>query len=52
MFILPLVTVLREGLEAVIFIGGVSLGAPASSIPIPVITGVLGGSLIGFMIYK
>ncbi|KAF3481106.1 plasma membrane iron permease [Arthroderma uncinatum] len=52
MFILPFVTVLREGLEAVVFIGGVSLGASASSIPIPTIAGVIAGSAIGYMIYK
>ena len=52
MFILPFVTVLREGLEAVVFIGGVSLGVPASSIPIPTIMGIIGGSLIGLVIYK
>jgi high-affinity iron transporter len=38
-FILPFITVLREGLEAVVFIGGVSLGIPAKSIPIAVICG-------------
>ncbi len=52
MFILPFVTVLREGLEAVVFIGGVSLGLPATSFPIPVITGLGGGFLVGFLIYK
>ncbi|KAI1914122.1 high-affinity iron permease [Ophidiomyces ophidiicola] len=52
MFILPFVTVLREGLEAVVFIGGISLGAPASSIPVPTITGILAGFAIGFLIYK
>jgi len=52
MFILPFITVLREGLEAVIFIGGVSLGVPASAIPIPTITGLLAGFFIGFLIYK
>ena len=52
MFVLPFITVLREGLEAVVFTGGVSLGYPASAFPLPVITGVLAGSAIGFMIYK
>ncbi|KAI9818621.1 MAG: hypothetical protein M1832_004394 [Thelocarpon impressellum] len=52
MFVLPFVTVLREGLEAVIFIGGVSVGQPATAFPIPVITGLLAGSLIGVFIYK
>ena len=52
MFLLPLITVLREGLEAVVFIGGVSLGLPATSFPLPVICGLAAGSLIGFFIYK
>lgn len=52
MFILPFITVLREGLEAVVFIGGVSLGLPASSFPLAVLTGILCGALIGFFIYK
>lgn len=52
MFILPFVTVLREGLEAVIFIGGVSLGLPATAFPIPAVVGLGSGCLIGFLIYK
>ena len=52
MFILPFVTVLREGLEAVVFIGGVGVGQQASAFPIPVLTGILAGSLIGWFIYK
>ena len=31
MFLLPFVTVLREGVEAVVFIAGVDLGLPAES---------------------
>jgi high-affinity iron transporter len=52
MFTLPFITVLREGLEAVVFIGGVGLGLPASAFPIPVITGLLAGAVIGYFIYK
>lgn len=52
MFLLPFVTVLREGLEGVVFIGGVSLGLPATSFPIPVIVGIAGGCLVGFLIFK
>lgn len=52
MFLLPFITVLREGLEAVVFIGGVSLGLPAESIPLAAITGIAAGCLIGFFIYK
>ena len=52
MFLLPFITVLREGLEAVVFIGGVSLGFPATSFPLPVILGLGAGCLIGVFIYK
>ncbi|KAI5457092.1 iron permease FTR1/Fip1/EfeU [Mariannaea sp. PMI_226] len=52
MFILPFITVLREGLEAVVFVGGVSLGLPATSFPLPVVCGALAGLLIGFLIYR
>lgn len=52
MFILPFITVLREGIEAVVFIGGVSLGLPATSIPIPAIVGLLAGAIVGYLIYR
>lgn len=53
MFLLPFVTVLREGLEAVVYIGGVSLtGLPASSFPLAVFCGILCGCFIGYLIYK
>ncbi|KAI9672071.1 MAG: hypothetical protein M1831_001884 [Alyxoria varia] len=52
MFILPFITVLREGLEAVVFIGGVGLGLPATAFPIPVLTGLGAGALIGVILYK
>ncbi|KIM85638.1 hypothetical protein PILCRDRAFT_816834 [Piloderma croceum F 1598] len=51
LFILPLVTVLREGMEAVIFVGGVSLGQPATSIPIATIVGLVCGVVCGVLIY-
>ncbi|KAJ6572030.1 iron permease FTR1/Fip1/EfeU [Mycena capillaripes] len=52
LFILPLITVLREGMEAVIFVGGVSLGQPATSIPIATIVGLICGLIVGFIIYS
>jgi hypothetical protein len=42
---------LREGLEAVVFVGGVSLGQSADSIPIAAIVGIICGLLYGFVIY-
>ncbi|KAH7882383.1 iron permease FTR1 [Phlebopus sp. FC_14] len=52
LFILPFVTVLREGIEAVVFVGGVALGEPASSIPIAAIVGIICGLICGFLIYQ
>ncbi|GEQ72818.1 hypothetical protein JCM33374_g6506 [Metschnikowia sp. JCM 33374] len=51
MFILPFVTTLREGLEAVVFVGGVGLSSPASSFPLPVICGLITGLVVGFAMY-
>ncbi|KAH9941127.1 iron permease FTR1 [Epithele typhae] len=51
LFVLPLITVLREGMEAVIFVGGVSLGQPATSIPIAAIVGIVCGLVCGYLIY-
>jgi len=52
LFLLPFITVLREGLEAVVFVGGVSLGEPASSIPLAVVVGLLCGAFISYLIYR
>ncbi|KAK7687533.1 high-affinity iron permease [Cerrena zonata] len=51
MFILPFITCLREGLEAVVFVGGVGLSSPASSFPIPVIVGLIAGIAVGSILY-
>ena len=40
------------GMEAVVFVGGVSLGQPATSIPIAAIVGLICGIIIGFFIYE
>lgn len=52
MFLLPFITVLREGLEAVVYVGGVGLGLPASSFPLAVFTGLLAGVFVGYIIYR
>ena len=52
MFLLPFITVLREGLEAVVFIGGVSLSFPASAFPLAVFTGLLAGICVGYLLYR
>ncbi|KAL3473073.1 iron permease FTR1 family-domain-containing protein [Aspergillus californicus] len=52
MFLLPFVTTMREGLETVIFVGGVSLGYPATAFPLPVVTGIITGLTCGYLIYR
>jgi high-affinity iron transporter len=52
LFLLPLITLLREGLEAVVFVGGVSMNLPATSIPLPVVIGLIAGAIIGYIIYR
>ncbi|KIR38829.1 high-affinity iron permease CaFTR1 [Cryptococcus deuterogattii 99/473] len=52
LFLLPFITLLREGLEAVVFVGGVSLGLPATSIPLAVVVGLIAGFAVGYLIYR
>lgn len=51
MFILPFITTLREGLEAVVFVGGVGIGSSAKSFPLPVVCGIIAGVLVGCFLY-
>lgn len=54
MFILPFVTVLREGLEAVVFVAGAgvtTVDSQASSFPLPVVCGLIAGISVGFFIF-
>ena len=52
MFALPFVTVLREGIEAVVFIAGVTFSAPASAVPLAVVVGIAAGAVVGYGLYK
>ncbi|CAI7641328.1 unnamed protein product [Penicillium pancosmium] len=52
MFTLPFITVLREGLEAVVYVGGVGLALPASSFPLAVFCGLAAGIFVGYLIYR
>ncbi|KAF2740804.1 plasma membrane iron permease [Polyplosphaeria fusca] len=52
MFLLPFITVLREGVEAILFIAGVGVGLPAKSFPLAVICGLIAGVAVGYLIYK
>ncbi|KAK4460604.1 iron permease FTR1/Fip1/EfeU [Cladorrhinum samala] len=52
MFALPFITVLREGIEAIVFIAGVTFSAPATSVPLAVVVGIAVGVLVGWALYK
>ncbi|KAK3308481.1 iron permease FTR1 family-domain-containing protein [Chaetomium strumarium] len=52
MFALPFMTVLREGIEAVVFIAGVTFSAPATAVPLAVVVGLAAGAAVGFAFYK
>lgn len=52
MFILPFVTTLREGMEAVVFIGGVGVNEDMRTIPLSLLIGLLVGVSVGFLFYK
>lgn len=52
LFILSFITVVREGIEGVVFVSGVSFSAPATSIPLPVVIGLIAGAFIGWVVYK
>ena len=52
MFILPFITVLREGIEAIVFVAGVTFSAPATSVPLPVVIGLIVGAVVGYILYK
>ncbi|KAJ3115718.1 hypothetical protein HDU96_000130 [Phlyctochytrium bullatum] len=52
MFLIPFVTVLREGLEGVIFLAGIAISEPLSTIPLSGLAGLLLGLLLGLGIYQ
>lgn len=51
-FILPFITVLREGIEAIVFVAGVTFGVSAKSVPLPVVVGLIFGIFVGYLLYK
>lgn len=52
MFVLPFITVLREAIEAIVFIAGVTFSAPGTSVPIPVVVGLIAGGAVGYALYR
>ncbi|XBW35918.1 hypothetical protein QEN19_001492 [Hanseniaspora menglaensis] len=51
-FFLPFITALREGLEAVVFLGGVGIDSPLSSLPLSMILAASVSIAIGRFFYK
>ncbi|RUS28415.1 hypothetical protein BC938DRAFT_481912 [Jimgerdemannia flammicorona] len=51
-FFLPFITVLREGLEAMVFMGGVAIGESGTAIPLAAICGILCAIIVGYVIYR
>ena len=49
---LPFITTLREGLEAVVFVGGIGLSLPPLSIPLSVLSGAIVGAIVGYVLYR
>lgn len=51
-FILPFITSLREGLEAVVFIGGVGIDQPLTSIPLSMIVASSISGVFGYFFFR
>lgn len=52
LFILPFVTSLREGLEAVVFIGGIGIDSPLTSIPLSMLSATAISAIFGVFFFK
>ncbi|CAG8795029.1 17110_t:CDS:2 [Cetraspora pellucida] len=52
LILLPFTVICREALESIVFIAGVGYDKDASGLPIPIITGLITGFFIGWLIYK
>lgn len=52
LFFLPFITCLRESLEAFVFIGGVGVGQPLTTLPLSTALGILVSSVVGVFLYK
>ncbi|KNE60202.1 FTR1 family protein [Allomyces macrogynus ATCC 38327] len=52
MILLPFTVILREGLEAIVLLGGTAASASATAVILPAITGIAGGCLLGYLLFK
>jgi high-affinity iron transporter len=51
-FYIPLITVLREGMESILLISGVTASVPLRTIPISALLGITTGTLISYILHK
>ncbi|KAI8616282.1 iron permease FTR1 family-domain-containing protein [Chytriomyces sp. MP71] len=51
-FWIPFITVLREGLEGMVFLGGIGINESPGNIPIAAVAGIAAGLAIGYVIYR
>ncbi|KAJ3014420.1 hypothetical protein HKX48_005176 [Thoreauomyces humboldtii] len=51
LFLIPFITILREGIEAVVFVAGVGVSETPKSLPIAVIAGIIVGVTLGAIIF-
>ncbi|KAJ3094628.1 hypothetical protein HDU96_001545 [Phlyctochytrium bullatum] len=52
MLFIPFITVLREGLEGIVFLAGIAVSEDPGTIPLAVIFGLMCGMAIGFILYR
>ncbi|KAL2645280.1 hypothetical protein R1flu_012867 [Riccia fluitans] len=52
LFLIPFTVVIREGVEAVIFLGGIGLEGSGTAYPLAAVLGALCGVAVGFLLYK
>ncbi|KAL2622004.1 hypothetical protein R1flu_002209 [Riccia fluitans] len=52
LFLIPFTVVVREGVEAVIFLGGIGLEGSGNTYPLAAVTGAICGILIGYLLYR
>lgn len=50
--VLSFITVAREGIEGVVFVSGVTFSTSATSVPLPVVIGLITGSVVSWVLYK
>ncbi|KAL2622013.1 hypothetical protein R1flu_002218 [Riccia fluitans] len=52
LFLIPFTVVVREGVEAMIFLGGIGLEGSGTAYPLAAVKGAVCGILIGYLLYR